>query len=40
MTTVGFNLKIHPQVVIKSDWQSYHTDKNKSRFNIGLGYMF
>lgn len=40
MTTVGFNLKIHPQVVVKSDWQSYHTDKNKSRFNIGLGYMF
>jgi hypothetical protein len=40
VTTVGFNLKLHPQVVIKSDYQAYHTDKNKSRFNIGLGYMF
>lgn len=40
VTTVGFNLKIHPQVVIKSDVQSYRTDRNKSRFNIGLGYMF
>jgi hypothetical protein len=40
VTTVGFNLKVHPQVVIKSDYQAYHTDKNKSRFNIGLGYMF
>jgi hypothetical protein len=40
VTTVGFNLKVHPQVVIKSDYQAYHTDKNKSRFNVGLGYMF
>jgi hypothetical protein len=40
VTTVGFNLKVHPQVVVKSDVQTYHTDKNKSRFNIGLGYMF
>src|SRR4051812_23383750 len=40
VSTVGFNLKIHPQVVVKSDVQTYHTDKNKSRFNIGLGYMF
>ena len=40
VSTVGFNLKIHPQVVIKSDYQAYHTDKSKSRLNIGLGYMF
>lgn len=40
VSTIGFNLKIHPQVVIKSDVQTYRTDKNKSRFNIGLGYMF
>jgi hypothetical protein len=40
VTTLGFNLRIHPQVVVKSDWQTYRTDKNKSRFNIGLGYMF
>lgn len=40
VSTFGFNFKIHPQVVIKSDYQAYHTDRNKSRFNIGLGYMF
>lgn len=40
VSTIGFNLKIHPQVVIKSDVQTYRTDKNKSRFNVGLGYMF
>lgn len=40
VTTVGFNFKVHPQVVIKSDYQAYRTDKNKSRFNVGLGYMF
>ena len=40
VSTVGFNLRIHPQVVVKADYQDYRTDKNKSRFNIGLGYMF
>lgn len=38
--TFGFNLKVHPQVVLKSDLQHYGTDKSKNRFNIGLGYMF
>jgi hypothetical protein len=38
--TIGFNFKVHPQVVIKSDYQRYSTDRSKDRFNIGLGYMF
>ena len=38
--TLGFNFRIHPQVVIKSDIQRYGTDRTKDRFNIGLGYMF
>ena len=38
--TVGFNFRVHPQVVIKSDYQRYSTDRSKDRFNIGLGYMF
>ncbi len=38
--TVGFNVKVHPQVVVKADLQSYNTDKAKSKLNVGLGYMF
>ena len=38
--TVGFNLYVHPQVVIKSDFQRYSADRSRDRFNIGLGYMF
>jgi len=38
--TIGFNFRIHPQVVIKSDYQRYSTDRSKDRFNVGLGYMF
>lgn len=38
--TIGFNFRVHPQVVIKSDYQRYSTDRTKDRFNIGLGYMF
>ena len=38
--TVGFNFRVHPQVVIKSDYQRYSTDRTKDRLNIGLGYMF
>jgi hypothetical protein len=40
VTTLGFNFRIHPQVVIKSDIQRYGTDRTKDRFNLGLGYMF
>lgn len=40
VTTVGVNVKLHPQVVLKTDVQRYHTDKSKDRFNIGIGYMF
>jgi len=38
--TIGFNFRVHPQVVVKSDYQRYSTDRSKDRFNIGLGYMF
>ena len=40
VTTLGFNFRIHPQVVIKSDIQRYGIDRSKDRFNLGLGYMF
>jgi hypothetical protein len=40
VTTFGLNFRVHPQVVLKTDVQSYHTDKTKNRFNVGLGYLF
>jgi hypothetical protein len=40
VTTFGVNFRVHPQVVLKTDIQSYRTDKTKNRFNVGVGYMF
>jgi hypothetical protein len=40
VVTVGLNFKIHPQVVLKTDYQQYKTDNSKDRFNLGIGYMF
>lgn len=39
VSTAGVTFRLHPQVVIKSDYQKY-TDKDNNRFNVGLGYMF
>jgi len=39
VTTGGLTFRLHPQVVIKTDYQKY-TDKDNNRFNVGLGYMF
>ena len=38
--TAGLSFKLHPQVVIKADYQKFRTDSTKDRFNLGLGYMF
>lgn len=40
VTTVGVNLKLHPQVVLKADIQNFKADNSKDRFNLGVGYMF
>ena len=40
VTTVGVNFKLHPQVVLKADFQDYKTDSTKDRINLGVGYMF
>jgi hypothetical protein len=37
--TSGLNFYPHPQVVLKADYQHY-TDKQLSRWDLGLGYMF
>jgi len=38
--TAGLNFKLHPQVVLKADFQKYRADNSKDRFNLGVGYMF
>lgn len=40
VTTAGFNFMLHPQVVLKADYQNYKVDPAKDRFNLGVGYMF
>jgi hypothetical protein len=37
--TGGLNFYPHPQVVLKADYQRY-TDRELSRWDLGLGYMF
>jgi len=38
--TAGLNFKLHPQVVLKADFQRFRTNDSQNRFNLGLGYMF
>jgi hypothetical protein len=40
VTTAGANFTIHPQVVFKVDYQTFKTDREKNRFDLGVGYMF
>lgn len=40
VVTTGVNFKLHPQVVLKADYQKYHADTSKDRINLGVGYMF
>lgn len=40
VVTAGLNFKLHPQVVLKADYQKFRTDATQDRFNLGLGYMF
>lgn len=40
VVTAGVTFKLHPQVVLKADFQDYRTDDTKDRWNLGIGYMF
>lgn len=40
VTTLGLNFKLHPQVVLKADYQDFKEDSKKDRINLGIGYMF
>ena len=38
--TAGMSFRLHPQVVLKADYQKFRTDGTKDRLNLGFGYMF
>lgn len=38
--TTGLNFRLHPQVVLKADYQNFRSDTTKNRVNLGVGYMF
>jgi hypothetical protein len=38
--TLGVNVWVHPQVVLKADVQRYTTDKTQDAYRLGLGFMF
>lgn len=38
--TLGVNFWVHPQVVLKADIQRFQTNTAKSRFDLGLGFLF
>ncbi len=38
--TVGFNYQLNPNVVFKADYQTFHVDTSRNRFDLGLGLTF
>jgi outer membrane murein-binding lipoprotein Lpp len=38
--TVGFNYQLNPNVVIKADYQTFHVDSSRNRFDLGLGLTY
>lgn len=40
VATAGFTFKLHPQVVLKADYQNYRVDSTKDKWNVGIGLMF
>ena len=38
--TVGANYYLHPQVVLKADYQRFLSDSLRDRLNLGVGFHF
>lgn len=38
--TVGGNYYLHPQVVVKADFQKFLNDSSKDRYNLGVGFHY
>jgi hypothetical protein len=34
------NFYVHPQVVLKADFQNFRADDTRDAFNLGVGFMF
>ncbi len=40
VTTTGVNYQLNPDVVFKADYQTFHVDSTRDRFDLGLGLTF
>ena len=40
VTTAGVNYQLNPNVVFKADYQTFHVDSARDRFDLGLGLTF
>lgn len=40
VNTFGANFYLNPNVVFKADYQSFHIDRDRDRFDLGIGLMF
>ena len=40
VNTYGANFYLNPNVVFKADYQSFHVDRDRDRFDLGIGLMF
>jgi hypothetical protein len=40
VTTAGVNYQLNPNVVLKADYQTFHVDSARDRFDLGLGLTF
>jgi hypothetical protein len=38
--TIGLNFNIGPNIVLKADYQKFHVDTARDRFDLGFGYNF
>jgi hypothetical protein len=38
--TTGLTFRVHPQVVIKADYQKFQDHKDDDRYDLGLGFMY
>ncbi len=40
VVTLGASFYLHPQVVLKADYQTFLANHQFDRFNVGLGFHF
>jgi hypothetical protein len=40
VATIGFNYQLNANVVFKADYQTFHVDPSRNRFDLGLGFTY